>query len=137
MVENKEQPSLYSENLDEVSPIGGDVSEVMERRREAIQAHGFRESAFRWIGILCGVVGLLWVGLMAQSPDVTAPKEVFYLWGVKMSLCTVVLVTIAISLLRFAIKCYGHHQHSARDDEISSPVKLAETALKVAHKAME
>lgn len=137
MVESENQSPLYGESLDEASPIGGDVTEIMEKRREAVQAHGFRENAFRWIGMLCGVVGILWVALVAKSPDAAAPKEAFYLWGLKTSLCTVVLVTIAIGLLRFAIKCYGHHQHSVRDDDAPNPVKLAETALKVAHKAME
>lgn len=128
---------LYGESLDESSPIGGDVTETLEKRREALQAYGFRESAFRWGGILCLVVGLIWVILMANAPDDSAPEAAFYLWGAKTSLCTIVLVTVVVSLLRFAIKCYGHHQRSTQDSEMVNPAKIGEVVLKLAPKVFE
>lgn len=42
------------------------------------------------------------------------PKEAFYLYMAKVSLCTVTLLTLCVSLLRFALRC---RQKKGSDDK--------------------
>ena len=67
----------------------------------------FAVSMFVWI--FCFVI---WCGLLLNWPtDVVSnpEKELYYLWGFKTSLVTVVLRAISLGLMRFALRCYGHH----------------------------
>ncbi len=101
------------EDLDSKAPVVADVEESLEKRREAVQAHKFREYVFQGIGVLCAAIAFVWVLLMANSPATDAPAASFHLWMLKLSLCTILLGTVAVGLLRFAIQCYGHHQKAA------------------------
>ena len=85
-------------------------TEEEERAREAVQSFEFRQDAFTCALVACGVILLLWIALLCNWPEPNMPKEAYYLYGLKLSLCTVALITIAIATLRFAIQCYGHHQ---------------------------
>lgn len=108
---NSESLFLETFNLDEPNGFGRpqegyDPENISE---EAQQAHHFREQAFTVvIAILIGAL-VIWIGMMCNNPDNQAPTVAFYLWGMKTSLATVVLLGIALALLSFAIKCYGHH----------------------------
>lgn len=93
---------------------GGNKNEyesLDQLRREADQGHRLRENAFTIALIGNLLVGILWFALLANFPEGNnLPKEYYYLWALKMSLSTVVLIAIFISTMRFAIRCYGHHQ---------------------------
>ena len=66
------------------------------------------------------------------------PREAYYLYGLKLSLCTVTLITITIATLRFAIRCYGHHQPSSvQIDASSSAVQLAGKTIEEIGKGMQ
>ena len=49
-------------------------------------------------------VAWIWIGLMCNSPEESMPKEAFYLYMAKVSLCTVTLLTLCVSLLYFLLR---------------------------------
>lgn len=88
-------------------------TEEQERAKEANQSFTFREKAFTCSLYVCGLVFGVWLILIFNWPDIGKPTAAYYLYGLKLSLSTIALITIAIAILRFAIQCYGHHQSSS------------------------
>lgn len=136
----QEQPIVFSTQLDHSVDQDAELSDPQERAeksREAKQAHGFRESVFYWIGLLCFFVSMAWFWLLANCPENTAPKEAFYLWGAKVSLCTLVLVSLTVGLLRFAINCYGHHKPTPENGVSASSAASVGKVIEAVGKAFQ
>ena len=111
------------------------ASEELLKSKEAVQAHEFRGTAFTFAKYLsCGLV-LVWGFLIFCCPQDGAPTAAYYLWGAKVSLCTILLVSVVVGMMRFAIRCYGHHQHTPEDNSNDNTVlttlsKLVEALAK-------
>ncbi len=127
---SEEQLPFDPENSQKADP------ELYWKAKEAEQSHQFRSKAFSAGLLIFGVVLLIWVILMANAPANDAPPTAFHLWMLKLSLCTILLGTVAIGLLRFAIQCYGHHQKAVVQDSkvpvVLDFAKIAEVAAKSA-----
>lgn len=91
-------------------------SEERLKSKEALQAHEFRDTAFTFAKYLSCGLAAVWVFLIFCCPQEGAPTAAYYLWGAKVSLCTILLVSIVVGMMRFAIRCYGHHQHTPEDN---------------------
>lgn len=91
---------------------------------EAAQAHKFRNFAF-WGGFFASVIlFFIWLVVMLWCwPEHWHTPAMTIFLGVKFSLCTLAFLTVSIATLRFAIRCYGHHQggNSANSNGIDSP----------------
>lgn len=91
---------------------------------EAAQAHKFRNFAF-WGGFIASVLlFLIWIWVMLfYWPERWHTPTMTILLGVKFSLCTLTFLSVSIATLRFAIRCYGHHQggNTANPNGIDSP----------------
>lgn len=99
--------------------------------REAEQAHRFRDESFLWMKLYCSVAFCLWVGLLISiwpDPDSSTAAVIFL--GAKLTISTVVLITIAISILRFASQC-AHHDKHPKKDEIPNPNNIWESLGKI------
>lgn len=121
---------LDYENLDkDLKP----PTDEQERIREARQSYGFRNNAFVGALYLCFFLFIVWLILIFNWPIVEENKgnSIYYLYGLKLSLCSVILITAVVSTLRFAIRCYGHHQPSSAQIDASS------SAIQIAGKTME
>ncbi len=136
MMESSSYRKEYSEEQLPFDPESSQKAdpELYWKAKEAEQSHRFRNKAFSAGLLIFGVVLLIWVILMANAPASNAPQTAYHLWMLKLSLSTVLLGTVAIGLLRFAIQCYGHHQKAAVPDN-KVPVmldlsKIAEAAAK-------
>lgn len=110
-------------------------SDDIEKSREAKQAHEFRETAFAFAKYLSFGLVLVWGFLIFCCPQDGAPTAAYYLWGAKVSLCTILLVSVVVGMMRFAIRCYGHHQHTQEDNSNDNTVwttlsKVVETLAK-------
>jgi hypothetical protein len=79
------------------------------RAKEANQGHILRWVAFCGVAILTLLVFGFWGHQLFNLPGPCYPPEAFYIWAIKLSMSTLVFISLAIGLLRFAIKCYGHH----------------------------
>ncbi len=128
---------LDYENLDQnLKP----PTDEQERIREARQSYGFRNSAFVGALYLCFFLFIVWLILIFNWPETGNNKEVgiYYLYGLKLSLCSIILITAVVSTLRFAIRCYGHHQpSSAQIDASSSAFQLAGKTVEEIGKGMQ
>ena len=128
---------LDYENLDQnLKP----PTDEQERIREARQSYGFRNSAFVGALYLCFFLFIVWLILIFNWPEAGNNKEVgiYYLYGLKLSLCSIILITAVVSTLRFAIRCYGHHQpSSAQIDASSSAIQLAGKTVEEIGKGMQ
>lgn len=90
---------------------------------EAAQAHKFRQYAF-FGGFGCSILlFLVWLFVMLfHWPEHWYAAPATLALCVKLSLCTLTFLSVAIATLRFAIRCYGHHQGGpANSQEIDSP----------------
>lgn len=102
--------------------------------KEAEQAFKFRNAAF-WGGFFASAVLfiVLVVFILGCWPSEKASAPVVALFCVKASLTAVTFLTVSVATLRFAIRCYGHHQKvdEKRDDlgkvDIAVLSKLLET----------
>lgn len=109
--------------------------EKVWRAREAEQAHGFRDTAF-FLGSKCVFfVFCLWVVLICVTwPIPGMDTHALLFIGAKVMLVTVVLLTLAISLMRFAIRC-AHHDDKVQE-EIPSPSSSVEEIVKTVAKSI-
>ena len=106
---------------------------------EAAQAHKFRHWAFFggfWASFVLFAVWLL--AMLFYWPEHWYSTTVTLAFGVKFSLCTLTFLTVAIATLRFAIRCYGHHQsNTSTSNEIDSPsMSMAGKVLEAVGKAL-
>lgn len=110
--------------------VGKADPEKILKIREAEQAHRFRSIVFYvMLGFFC-IVSLTWCVLMFRAwPPVDAGMPAFALVGAKIALITAVLLTIAISLMRFAIRC-AHHENKDNDEELPNPSNSWEEVVK-------
>lgn len=102
--------------------------ELDHRLKESKQGQDFRQWAFvlsciLWVGV-CG----LWGYLICSWPEPTKycnpPVQLYYLWGMKTSLATVVLIAVTLGVMRFALRCYGyHHLQEAKKESSDSDEK--------------
>lgn len=97
-----------------------DEDDSDERKREANQAHEFRDIAF-WVCLaLLTIVVYMWISLMCSWPTFQkdTPTEAYYLYGVKTILSSCLFLAFGKGLLTFAIQCYGLHnsKNSANND---------------------
>lgn len=79
------------------------------RAKEANQGHILRWVAFSGVAALTLVTFGFWGHQLFNLPPPCYPPEAFYVWAIKLSMSTLVFISLAVGLLRFAIKCYGHH----------------------------
>lgn len=83
------------------------------RIKEAKQGQLFRNCAFGFSCVLWGGVAYVWFKLFNSWPeptkDYTPPVQLYYLWGMKTSLATVLLIAVTLGVMRFALRCYGYH----------------------------
>jgi hypothetical protein len=116
---------LQSLPFDPESTTRADPEKVW-KTREAEQAHTFRTVAFWSALIFCGFVAVLWLYIMAEfwPTDKMEMSSVLFMCA-KMSLITVVLLSMIISLLRFAIRC-AHHDNKPETDSSPSSNAWAE-----------
>lgn len=126
-----------SKNLPSGPAVDPDAShkgdpDAMWKMREAEQAHDFRGCAFGCSITFCVILAFAWLGfiLIRWPPDDASPAFIA-LYVAKSSLMTIVLIALAVSIMRFVIKCYGHHNTKDDSTDISPGyTKFAET---VAH----
>lgn len=93
------------------------LQDLDDRRRESYQGHVFRYTAFTfgvvaWIG--CSIIWCVLLLNWPEGPCAQPSRELYYLWAFKTSLTTIVLLTLSVSLMRFAMRCYGHHHGQER-----------------------
>ena len=104
------QKTLFSKNdsVEAKSQIDLD-----HRIKEAKQGQLFRNCAFGFSCVLWGGVAYVWFKLFNSWPeptkDYTPPVQLYYLWGMKTSLATVLLIAVTLGVMRFALRCYGYH----------------------------
>lgn len=96
---------------------------------EATQAHQFRQWAF-WggFGASCLLFFLWLIVMLFFWPEHWYTTSMTLAYSLKLSLCTLTFLTIAIATLRFAIRCYGHHQNGSTTKDyigtnLSEPLK--------------
>ena len=115
-------------------------TDEQERIKEARQSYDFRHDAFIGALYLCGLLFIVWMILIFNWPkaDNSEGVGIYYLYGLKLSLCSVILITAVVSTLRFAIRCYGHHQpSSAQIDASSSAIQIAGKTMEEIGKGMQ
>lgn len=106
-----------------------DPEKILKIRKEE-QAHRFRSVVFYVMLGFFGIVALTWCVLMFRAwPPVEAGIPAFVLVGAKVALITAVLLTIAISLMRFAIRC-AHHENKDNGEELPNPSNSWEEIVK-------
>lgn len=99
-----------------------DEDDSDERKREANQAHEFRDIAF-WVCLaLLAIVVYMWISLMCSWPafQKNTPTEAYYLYGVKTILSSGLFLAFGKGLLTFAIQCYGLHNSKNSPNNDSS-----------------
>lgn len=103
---------------------------------EAEQSYGFRETAFKamqgkiiwflsaWgLSMLFGAVVLgfgFWYGFHGTALT-QIPHELYYLLVLMIGSSAVLLFAASVALLNFAVRCYGHHNNSNKQED-ESPV---------------
>lgn len=104
---------------------------------EAVQAHKFRQWAFWGAFTASCALFAIWIGVMVCCwPEHWYTPAMTVLLGVKFSLCTLTSLTVAIAMLRFAIRCYGHHQSGSSNVGDSPTANMAQKILDVVGKAL-
>lgn len=105
------------------------------RIKEAKQGQLFRHFAF-WgsLGLWVVVFGV-WIYLFCSWPEPTKycnpPVQLYYLWGMKTSLATVLLIAVTLGVMRFALRCYGyHHLQEGKKDSSDSDDKSIYESIK-------
>ncbi len=124
---------------DDDKPLVGDV-DANWKNLEYSQAHLFRWLAFSAAGIMTIGLGGLWVYVFFTSwPDATnlptGHTETFILkyaiiLGLKVSLVTVLFITVFVTTMRFAIRCFGHHNPKQQDNDSSLSAFVSELLKK-------
>lgn len=105
-----------------------DPEKVLKLRKNE-QAHQFRSIIFYVMLVFFGIVSAIWIFLMLKAwPPMDAGIPAFALVGAKIALLTAVLLTVAISLMRFAIRC-AHHDDKDNED-LPSPGSSWEEVVK-------
>ena len=126
MSEEKDHFHIQPELDFDPEKVQNPPTEEEERAREASQSFWFREKVFIGSLYLCFFLFIVWLILIFNWPtmDENQGNGVYYLYGLKLSLCSVILVTAVVSTLRFAIQCYGHHQQSPTSGMDNSSVSI-------------
>lgn len=76
-------------------------------------------------------VAWIWIGLMCNSPEGSMPKEAFYLYMAKVSLCTVTLLTLCVSLLRFALHGKRKKEANSKEEDLPDATSLVDSVRKI------
>lgn len=107
-------------NVEDTDKISDDPDSVAKedtdaawRAREAKQGYWLRWFAFLGAAVLTFTTFGFWGHQLFNLPGPCYPPEAFYVWAIKLSMSTLVFVSLAVGLLRFAIKCYGHHNRDS------------------------
>lgn len=111
-----------------------------EQTKEARQAHGFRDNAFSTITRAIKIVVRFWCILMLTGLGILLlnaipaianfigftplERDLYYLLLALTSITTVLTIALAIGILSFAIRCYGHHNNKG-NIECPVPWKVA------------
>lgn len=105
------------------------------RIKEAKQGQLFRNCAFGLSCVLWVGVAYVWFKLFNSWPESTKycnpPVQLYYLWGMKTSLATVLLIAVTLGVMRFALRCYGyHHLQEGKKDSSDSDDKSIYESIK-------
>ncbi|BBF23176.1 hypothetical protein SUTMEG_10670 [Sutterella megalosphaeroides] len=105
-----------------------DHEKLLKIRAEE-QAHRFRGIIFYTMLGFFAIVALVWlIGLTCAWPDPDAGIPAYALVGVKVALLTAVLLTVAISLMRFVIRCA--RQDNKDKEDLPNPGNSWEEVVK-------
>lgn len=129
-------PNSFSAKPSDDSSIESKAQiELDHRIKEATQGQLFRNLAF-WgaLGLWVIVFGV-WLYLFCSWPEPTKycnpPVQLYYLWGMKTSLATVLLIAVTLGVMRFALRCYGyHHLQEGKKDSSDSDDKSIYESIK-------
>lgn len=99
--------------------------------RERQQSFEQVRSIFLGASYVLAGVSLIWVILMINSPEASMPKEAFYLHIAKASLCTVTLLTLCVSLLRFALRCRSQKNSDNKEDSLPDATSVLDLLRKI------
>lgn len=80
---------------------------------------------------MLGGVAVIWLILMCNSPEESMPKEAFYLHMAKVSLCTVTLLTLCVSLLRFALQGKRKKEANNKEEDLPDSAALVDSVRKI------
>ena len=99
--------------------------------RERQQSFEHVRLIFQGVGYVLGGVAVTWFALMCNSPEESMPKEAFYLHMAKVSLCTVTLLTLCVSLLRFALQGKRKKEANNKEEDLPDSAALVDSVRKI------
>lgn len=99
--------------------------------RERQQSFEHVRLIFQGVGYVLGVVVVIWIALMCNSLGESMPKEAFYLHMAKASLCTVTLLTLCVSLLRFALHGKRKKEANSKEEDLPDATSLVDSVRKI------